>query len=311
MSTIRELTNLGSCGVGAVLGTNSKKGCIKQLTSARALWAFAPGSSFLVDGTFDLTAVQLLQAQGKLIVFQGVNTFEENGDEDAIETLDDTTKIVTTEGKYAFLATFTNGLDFNTALHTIKGFGNWNFAIVTSKGDILGAKDTALGLTGFDTGMIQPAKLQVGTTQSGQKEGLMFQFLDRDEFDSGFLFIEKANLSFNPLKVEGINEAVITYVNTPSNTDTIITIKVTLKDMKTVVSGLPFGAFLRLSDGVAEQPTAGDDSVTAGTYVLTVAAIATGEVETTEIYDNSNNRDVYLLSPDLYQSATATATATA
>ena len=209
MSTITTLLNLGSCGAGSVLGTGSKKGCLKQLTSARSIWAFNPGQAFAAASTFDETAVQLMQAKGNLIVLQGINTFEENGDDDNIETLDDTTKIVTTEGKYAFFATFTNGLDFNAALHTLKGYGNWNMAIVTSKGDIWGAIDTAGGFTGFDTGMVQPAKLQVGTTQAGQKEGLLFQFLDRDEVDSGYGLMEKANLSFNPLKIEGVNETII------------------------------------------------------------------------------------------------------
>lgn len=312
MTTIAEIANKGACGAGSVLGTNSKKGCLQQLSSVRSIWLFSPGSSFATGSTFNLAAVKTLQKQGKLIVLQGVNTFEENGDDDAIETLDDTTKIVTNEGKYSFDMTFTNGRYFNKALHTLKGFGNWNAAFVDSKGTILGAINTSSGLTGFDTGMMQPKKLQFGTTSAGQKEGLMLQFLDRNEVDSGYMMIEKANLDFDPLKVEGVSEVILSYTSTPSNTDTTISVKATLADNKTAVEGLLHTQFLRKSDSATENPSAGSDSVTAGTYVLTVAAISTGEVETIELYDNSNNRGIIEdTNGDLYQSAEITATAVA
>ena len=251
-------------------------------------------------------------AAGNLLIFKGVNTFEENGDDDQIETLDDSTKIVTNEGKYAFLATFTNGLYFNAAMHTIKGFGNWNFAIVDSKGNIFGTTNTAAGFTGFDTGMVQPAKLQLGTTSQGQKEGLMFQFLNREELDENYALIEKINLDFDPRTKDGVNDVTLTYVNTPSDTDTTITVKAVLtKDLSTAVSGGTYSNFLRTSDAATENPTAGDDSTTAGTYVLTVAAISTGEVETIRLYDNSNNRAIIALDGEHYKSNTATATAVA
>lgn len=312
MATIAELANKGACGAGSVLGTNSKKGCSKQLTSARALWLFAPGKGFASSDTLSLSTVQTLQAKGELIVLQGVKTFEENGDDNNIETLDDTTKRVTNEGKYAYRCDFTNGLDFNAALHSLKGYGNWNVAVVTANRQIYGAKlNSSGGFSGFDTGMLQPEKLRPGTTQEGQREGLMWQFLDPDEVNSEFVLIEGKELDFNPLSVEGINEVVLSYVNTPSDTDTTITVKATLKDMKTAVSGGTYSDFLRKVDGVTSNPTAGDDSSTAGTYVLTVSAVSTGDVETIELYDNANNRDVITLDGDLYQSKTATATAVA
>lgn len=312
MATIAELINLGSCSASAAKGTASSKGCLKQLTSARSLWAFAPGYGFDTSGTFNKAAVQTAQAQGKLLVFKGVNTFEENGDDDNIETLDDTTKILTNEGKYSFDATFTNGLYFNAALHSIKGFGNWNFAIVTSKGDIFGTTTSGGDFTGFDTGLVQPKKLQFGTTTTGQKEGLMFQFLDREEIDTSYAMIQKANLDFNPLQIDGVNDVTLTYVNTPVNSDTTITVKAVLtNDLSTAVGGATYTDFTRTVTSATSNPTAGDDSATSGTYVLTVAAVSTGDVETISLYDNSNNRNIILLDGDAYKSNTATATATA
>jgi len=311
MATISDISNKGASGVGVILGTNSKKSILKKLTSARALWLFKPSFSFPSGSTFNLAAVQEAQAAGNLVVLQGVNTFEENGDDDNIETLDDTTKEVTNRGKYAFTATFTNGLDFNAALASVQGFGQYNVGIVTATGDIIGASDASEGLTGFDTGMLKQDKLQFGTTSAGQKEGISFQFLDRDEVDSEFVFIDRQNLDFNPLKVEGINQVVCSYVNTPANTDTTITIKLTLQDRVTPVSGVPFGDFNRIVAGSTSNPTAGDDSATPGSYVLTVSPVSTGDAESISLYDNSQNRGIISLSGDLYQSNTATATATA
>jgi len=309
MAAITEVINKGAGASSNVLGLNNAKQILKKLKSPRALWGFAPGASLANDS---LSAVRDLQKQGKLIILRGVNTTEENGDDDNIETLDDTTKAVTNLGKYAFSVDFTNGLDFHKALNSISGDGAWNFAFVTSSGDLFGTTDKSGNFTGFDTGMIQASKLVFGTTQATQREGLMFQFLERDEVDSEFAFIDRQNLPFNPLKIEDITQSVVSYVNNPANTDTTVTVKVTTSDNVTAVEGLDYTYFLRTSDGATENPTAGDDSATAGTYVLTVAAISTNEVETIRLYDNSNNRPI-IEDPngDLFKSNIATATATA
>lgn len=309
MASILDIINKGAGGTGVVLGLSNEKQILKKLTSPRSLWAFAPGASLTGDL---LTDVRTLQKQGKLKILRGVNTTEENGDDDNIETLDDTTKQLTNKGKYAFMSSFTNGLDFNKAMASLSGFGSWNIAFVTSKGDLFGTTDAAGNFTGFDTGMLENGKLGFGTTSEGQKEYINFQFLDRDEVDSEFAFIDRQNLSYNPLKIEDITQSVVSYVNTPSDTDTTITVKVTTSDNATAVEGLDYTYFLRTSDAATENPTAGDDSVTAGTYVLTVAAISTGEVETIRLYDNANNRGI-IEDPDgdLYQSNTATETAVA
>lgn len=313
MATTSALINLGSCSVASADGTGSTYGCIKQLTSARSLWLFNPSYGFPAASTLNEALVNEAIADGNLVILKGVNTFEENGDDDNIETLDDTTKQVTNEGKYSFTATFTNGLYFNAALHSLKGFGNWNVAIVTSKGDIFGTTNASGDFTGFDTGMLQPTKLQFGTTTTGQKEGVMFQFLDRNEVDEDYAFLQRANLDFNPLQKDGVNDVTLTYVNAPANTDTTVTVKAVLtNDLSTVVSGGTYSDFLITVDGSTQNPSAGDDSTTAGTYVLTgVTALSTGEVIATKLYDNSNSRSIVSIDSVHYKSNTVSATVTA
>ena len=75
--------------------------------------------------------------------------------------------------------------------------------------------------------------------------------------------------------------------------------------------GVDFSDFLGTKAGVTSNPTAGDDSATAGTYVLTVPARVSGEADTIRLYDNTNNVNVIKGSDgDYYRSNIATASVT-
>jgi len=52
--------------------------------------------------------------------------------------------------------------------------------------------------------------------------------------------------------------------------NTEITLEVVTKQDHKPLSGVLFSDFLVMKDGATANPTAGDDSVKAGTYVLTV-----------------------------------------
>lgn len=273
MSTITEDINSGLCSLDTIIGAETSKTCISQITAAKAIWAIAPGEKFNAGQTYVSELSRLILA-GKLQILTGVNSFEENGGEDTTETQADGTQFVTNEGKYSFLATYTNGMFFNKALHTLKGFRKWNIIIVTNEG-IWGTKSTDGSLEGFTTGMIQPAKLQLGSNSAGQKEGLMFQFVDRPELDSDFAHI----VNTNARKETGVTQIELSLVNAPATTDTTVAVKaVFAQNTSEAFSGVAdYASFIQSIDGGASNPTAGDDSVTSGTFVLTVAALASGE----------------------------------
>lgn len=305
MATIGEAINSGLCALKDVLGSEISKGCVSQIKAAKAIWAIAPGEKFNVGESFESEKDRLIKA-GKLLIFRGVNTFEENGSDDTTETLADDTQLITNEGKYMFLATFTNGLFFNAALNSIKGFRNWNVLLVDGTG-IYGTKTTDGSLTGFSTGMIQPAKLQIGTNAAAQKEGLKFQFLEREELDKDYAFIADSSLR----KQKGVTQINLSFVNAPSDSDTTLTVKATLaQDGSFAFTGSTFADFLLTKDGVTANPTAGDDSATDGTYVLTVASISTGDELALKLF--KENASV-IVGPDgdYYKSNTLTATVVA
>lgn len=307
MSTIQEDINSGLCTLGELLGTEISKSCISAIKASRSIWAIAPGESFAADQTYESELTRLITNE-KLVVLRGVATCTENGSEDASETLEDDTKFITNKGKYAFAATFTNGMYFNKAVGTIEGFKNWNIILVDDNG-IWGTKTTNGGLTGFTTGMIQRSKLVIGSNTQGQKEGLMFQFLVREELDDDFAYIPKTTAK----KQKGVTQVTLSLTATPSDADTTNSVKAVLAQNESVAfTGIDYLLFLRTIGGVTANPTAGDDSTTEGTFLLTVAAESTGNEGAIRLYDNANNRPVIVgADGDYYKSNTVTYTTVA
>lgn len=302
--TALELSNLGICGAANALGTNTEKGCIDRIVALDSIWLISPSVVIAEGDTIDLAYITALQKSNDLVVLKGINTFEENGNDDAVETLDDDTMILTNKGKYKFMATFTHGLYFQEALGSIEGFGNWRTIFVDKNGAILMTRLATGGYKGFKTGQITRKKLQFPSNTTGLKEGLDWQLLERYEVDDYYVLWQQANLGFDPRQVEPITQVELSFVNAPSDTDTTLTVKaVVRRGRKDAVSGALFTQWLNTINGATSNPTAGDDSGTAGTYVLTVPALATGQVGTFQMYDNAGNSNVIEIAGDgLYKS---------
>lgn len=276
MATVAEQLNKGKCStdaVGNALGAETSKGCATLITSAKMLIAVAPGEEIKKDAELYSEIDRLILA-GKAEILRGVESFEENGNDDTIETLPDDTMKVTNEAKYTFLVSFSKGLFFNKALHSLKGFKRWSIYIVDENG-IFGV-ETDTGLKGFNVGMFQPQKISFPTNSTGQQEGLRFQFSDRYELDDDYGFIVDPNIR----KMKGITEVRLRFANAPIVGDTTLTVKAALAmDEGVLYEGATFGEFGVSVNGAAKAPTAGDDSATPGVYPLTIPApaIAAGD----------------------------------
>lgn len=310
MATIGTILNLVQCGLTSVLGTGST-GCKQILKKATSIWITPDGFEFDSSETLDDTYAQLLQAQGNLIVLKGIQTFTDNSSEDQIETLDNGVKQVTTLGLYEFACTFINGLAFHAALTSLNSFGSYNILFVDRDGNILGTKATSGQLKGFSVGMLQGQRLMFPSDTTGQKEGIAFQFTERGELDTDYVYIDHSELgSFRPEKLEGINEVVLTYDSVPGDTDTTIVVNAKLKQNQQVWTGGLIGDFLFQVDGATVTPSGVVESPN-GTYTATVSALSTNEVVTAALYDVANSRSVVDKGTDLYKSATITTTVTA
>jgi len=307
MANIGSIMNLVKCGLGAVLGTGTK-GCRPFLKKVTAISFLSSG--FKLDSTRDLNDEYFteLQAEGKLIHIKGIRTFTDNSSDDSIEEMEDGTKQVTKYGLYEFLVNFIEGFYFHSALTSLNSFGDYDVIFWDRDGNGLGTEAVNGSLKGFTVGMIQASRMGWSGDTTLQKEGLSFQLLERGEVDTDYVFIDSANLDFNPNKKDGINEVVLSFPSAPADLATSITIKAVTKQDSKPLSGVLFSQFLVKKGTTPFNPTAGDDSVTPGTYILTVEALATNDALSAQLYNNALNQGVVTLDVDLYKSNTATAT---
>lgn len=311
MATISTIKNLVTCGLNAVLGTGTK-GCEAFFKKVSSIWLTKEGFKF--DGTRELSEeyIQELQAEGKLIVLKGVKTFTDNSEDDVLETLEDGTSQVARLGLYNFGVQFINGLYFQAALSSLNSFGAYDTLFVDNDNNILGTKASDDSLTGFTTGMIQADRFMFATDSTGQKQGLKLQLLERSELDKNYVYLSNSQYpTFEPKKVDGINEVALSFTAVPADSATSISVKATLKQDGSVFTGAAYTDFNLKVDGVTANPTAGDDSTTEGTYVLTVGALSTNEVLGISLYDNTNSRSAIELDNVLFKSNTASTTVTA
>jgi hypothetical protein len=310
MATISNILNLVACGAAAVLGTGTN-GCRPFFKKVSSIWLLPSGTVFDSSETLNLAYVQTLQAQGNLIILKGIENFADNTPDSVTEEFESGIKKHVRKAKYEFLAQFSKGMYFNAALDYLNSDGSYDAILVDIEGNILGTQSTSGSIKGFSLGMLQKTKLTWATDSTAQREGLMFQMTVPNEFDRDYVYIQNSQLDFNPETLDGINEIVLT-LSTPSDADTNVTIVAKRKQDSGAFTGAAFGNFLVTTGGATTNPTGGDDSALAGTYILTgITAIATGNVVTARLYDNANNRSIINLATTLYKSNTVTETATA
>ena len=310
MATILNILNLVSCGLTASLGTGTK-GCEAFFKKVSSLWLTPSG--FVFDGTrtLDEEYIQELQAEGNLIVLKNIKTFTDNSEDDVLETLDDGTSQVARLGLYQFVMMFINGLYFQAALTSLNSFAQYDAIFVDKENNILGTKASNGSLKGFSLGMAQASRFSFATDTTGQKQGFTVQLTERSEVDSDYVYVQGSGLDFSPKKIDGVNEVNLEFASAPADGETSISVKATLRQDSSVLTGGDYEDFLLKVDNATSNPTAGDDSATPGTYVLTVSALATNEVLDLSLYDTANNREAIELDSSLFKSNTLSATVTA
>lgn len=310
MANLSAIKNLVECGAGASLGTGTR-GCKPFFAKAVSAWILPQGTLLDDNVALDLTYAQQLQAEGKLIVLNGVRNFADNTPDDVTEELEDGTKAYIRGGKYEFSMDFINGLHFHAAVHSLSSYGAYDIMLVDRNGNVLGTKDASTGqLKGFTVGMMQGGKLTWGTDSTQQRESIMMQLLNRNELDRDYVFIDNSNLGdFDATALEGVNQVTLSFEAAPANLDTTLTVKAVRAQDGAAVTGLAFGDFVLTVNGSTSNPTADDSEATgAGIYVLTISALATNDVLSLSLYDNANNRSVVTLANVLYKSNDLTAT---
>lgn len=305
-----NIINLVECGLKNSLGTGLK-GCQLFFSNVTAFWLLPKGTTLDADsatGVGSSTYIATQKAEGKIIVLPKIVNFVDNSADDTEDTIENGIMEVTNEGLYAFSAQFKNGLYYDTAMSSLSSYGRWDLIMVDRNGNLLGTTEDGTTLKGFDLGMVQKDRFTFATNSTSQREGIRLQMLERSEFDDMKVFIQSEQLDYNANRVEGVNEIVLSFEEAPSDSDTTLTIKAVRKQDGAPFTGIDYEDFLVIKNGTTANPTAGDDSVTTGTFVLTVTALATNDDLSVQLYDNSNNRNVITVDTDQYKSNELTGT---
>lgn len=279
MAQVQELINKAACGVGNALGTNTKFGCPFDFGTVSIAGLMRPSAKFLSGSQFNQAAITALQQSGDVVLLKGITTFAETGNDDAIETLDDDTQIVTNKGKHKFLMTFAQDLYFQKALSSLEGHGRWSIFFVDVNGNMLMTEDINGNAAGFTAGMARVGKMQFATNTTGLKNTFEVQLLNRAELDANFAYFNSEDLDFDARLLEPVIQAELNFVSAPSDSDTTLSVSVvSARGGKEPVLGLVFGDFTMTKAGVASNPTASTYDAVNKRYTLTVAAIATGNI---------------------------------
>lgn len=282
MALISAILNLASCGAGDVLGTGTH-GCRPFMKKTFSLWLTPVG--FEYDGTqeFGQTYIDSLINNGTLIVLRGIAQPENQSGDNSLTDIGGGVEVLEDEGLYKFKYNFVKGMHFNAALRSLVGFNIYDVAFVDSEGTIYGTEATTSGnWKGLTTAQISHNPMAAGDTQTG-RESIVIQYPERDELDTNYVYIKKS-ATYNPKATDGINEVKLAWNSVPADTDTTLSIVATRNQDGAAFTGADFNDFSSAIDGTDNVLTAGDDSATTGTYVLSVTdAIASADVVTARI----------------------------
>lgn len=306
MSNLNISLNKAVFGSTSDLGTGTKgaKAFFKKLKKGYLVEA-----DYVFDGTQDWTDeyVNGLVAAGKIIVLEDVSVVEAEDVQNAYEDIGDGVTDLDTEGLFGLKLKFRKGMYFNNVLRSLSGTGRFDFLASDAEGKLIGTfADDGTSLKGYKLGVHQ-VELPEGQFESNSTlQVFKIQLLDSTEVYN--YAIKYADDSFNANNISPVNEIKLE-LTTPSDADTSVTVKASFRQGGEVFTGAAFGQWNVKINGTTQNPTAGDDSATPGTYVLTgITAMSTNDVVSISLYDNANSRAGVSVGGFIYKSSTVSKT---
>lgn len=305
MATFETIINKVNCGAGELIGTGNKF-CKFDLRTPSVIVLLEKGYKILPADTFNLQYIQELQQKGKAIVLKGVIDFADNTPDNDYGTRAATGKMFTTlKHPYQWMFTFDNGLYFHKAIAALESNELYDIILFDDKGDALLAQDAQGNGRGLDLGILSAGKYVIGNENA---QSIMVQ-VDRVNFDKNAAWITNENLDFLAAQdLDGYNDVTIEIPTAPANLATTLTFTVnaSANNKLYALEGLAIADLLYTVDGVTTVPTLLTPTTPAGTYTLTVPALATGEVLALSLFDSPLNSYIINLDGVLYKSNIAT-----
>lgn len=305
MADFSTIINKVNCGAGELLGTGNKF-CKFDLRTPSVIVLLQKGYKILPGDDFNLAYIQELQQKGQAIVLKGVVDFANNTPENDYGTRAATGKMFTTlKHPYQWMFTFDNGLYFHKAISALESNELYDIILFDDKGDALLAQDGQGNGRGLDLGILSTGAYVIGNENA---QTIMVQ-VDRVSFDRNAAWITNENLDFLASQdLDGYNDVTMEIPVAPINLATTFnfTVNATANNKLYALEGLVIADLLYTVDGVTTVPTLLTPTTPAGTYTLTVPALATGEVLALSLFDSPLNSYIINLDGVLYKSNIAT-----
>jgi hypothetical protein len=288
--------NAVNCGANEVLGTGLA-GCRNDRKRVVALGSLQKGTKF--TQAIDKDYMRELQQGGKLMMLQGVVSFEDNTADDNIITRSGSgVKAVAGKNPYEYTVTFDNGINFHKALTALSSFNAYDLILFDVDDSIFFTVTKSGDAKGFTLGMFENGKYVGANGTDASSQTVVLQLTERAEIDSRMSWIESSELDFSANELTGVNEVLVT-VNPIVTASTTIVLSAFLLDKTHPVEGLLVGDFKIVRNGVTIVPSLAVYSAATKKYTLTVTANTTAD-----IIDVSLN-DIVLTAADvLYKSNT-------
>lgn len=272
--------NTVDCSQSGVLGTGLA-GCRMDRKRVTALGLVEKGYKFNAEIT--KTYLRQLQKDGKLIMLQGVVSFEDNtADDNIITRAGSGIKVVAGKNPYEHTVTFDNGINFHKALTSLSGFNAYDLVLFDVDNSMFFTVTKSGEPKGFTLGMFENGKYMGANGTDASSQTILLQLTERTEIDARMSWIESNLLDFTYDELTGVNDVILT-VDPIVTLSTTIVVSAYLLDKIHPVEGLLVGDFSLTRNGTPLVPSLLAYNSTTKKYTLTVTANTTADIVTVDL----------------------------
>lgn len=294
------MSKVENCG-GSEVNTG-KLGCLQFFGTPLSIIRTKIGFVIPKETELNLAYLETQVQNGNLSPIMEASAFEDVSGSDTFSTSASGVERLNLKGLPKYKLTYEEGHEFYRQMYKLSSFKSGGAILIDEEGRWLFGVNSDGDYVGMSLGQVN-AEMRKTKVQGGDAESksITMQFIDRYQWDYSYGIVERESLGFSPLEVPTVNGVKLDYADIPVALATTIKIKAVLaSDNKSVVEGLVAANFLVTKAGTTEVPSASVESP-AGTYTLTVTALAAGTV-LVDLYDSALNLNVVINSSVLYRS---------
>ena len=284
MATIGNIANKKECGSGVTANTG-KLGCLSLFGTPTHALLISKGFHLNESADWNIESIKQLTMKGHIVPLIGASAFEDVSSEDTYSTSVNGVKRLSLKGLPEYKLTFEEGHEFYRQIDRLRGFKDWDVILGDENGNwLMGQTGQRYGglTAGHLTPEITKRKVAGGDAES---KSIMFQFLDRLQFDRYYAILNADELDFYPEEILAINGVDLDFNTVPSNGDTQIVLDVALNsDHSTGVLGIdPQDLYVKVNGATATLGTVTQDNGFGTKYTVAITSPTLNTNDTLEV----------------------------